>query len=265
MTAGNKIQGVARAIALSICMIAGSVTAAAQTKAQIRANMRKDLGAFVGVCSPVRSDAEAGTMLGLTYGRFGYNGLGFRTGFQFTYDMADIDRSFGVPIAFTYRTGSRTTSQRVADGVISAAGSLFESLWWDDDHPVQSAIMSFLVGLFSQMEFFVGVTPGYVAGSSQSEHVSHWGTSFQENWQRTWTEKTNSFAFTLDGGFCLNYRIGRIDLKVTPAAHYSLTKNYCWHEESGTYDTEGGAVTEHISTTPLRWFFSATGGLSYKF
>lgn len=45
----------------------------------------------------------------------------------------------------------------------------------------------FLMSLFSDMEFFAGLTPGYVAGSSSIPSKSAWGDSWQYR-AETWTE-----------------------------------------------------------------------------
>ena len=49
-------------------------------------------------------------------------------------------------------------------------------------------------------------------------------------------------------------------LKLTPAIHYNLTDNYVHHLST----IENGVVTKD-RTTPLRWFFTLNGGVSFRF
>ena len=121
-------------------------------------------------------------------------------------------------------------------------------------------IGAFLVNLFSDVEFFAGVTPGYIAGASERPKRTSWGTSMPY-WEDTWVEKKNAFSLDLDAGVTLNYSIWRFDLKLTPAFHYNLTGNYLQHVDSG----ENGPEVLKSTTTPLRWFFTLNGGLSFRF
>ena len=90
--------------------------------------------------------------------------------------------------------------------------------------------------------------------------MTSWGGSGQY-WEDTWVEKKNAFSLTLDAGITLNYSIWRFDLKLTPAFHYNLTNNYLYHVDSG----ENGPEVLKSTTTPLRWFFTLNGGLSFRF
>lgn len=84
----------------------------------------------------------------------------------------------------------------------------------------------FLMNLFSDMEFFVGLTPGYVAGASGGLSYSTWGDSWQYK-EEAWTERKNAFSLSIDAGMCLNYSI--------------------WVNK------------------PLRWAFTFCGGIAYRF
>ena len=114
--------------------------------------------------------------------------------------------------------------------------------------------------LFSNMEFFVGVTPGYIQGSSSQEHEAAWGASWQY-WEKSWTEKKSAFSFMLDAGMTLNYSIWRFDIKLAPAFHYGLTGNYLYHVSTGQKDA--GITT--TDTIPIRWFFTFGGGVAFRF
>ena len=221
----------------------------------------RDIGLQVGLNVPVSEKVMIGSdmMLGVSYGQFYYNGLGFRTGFQYAASTADINDVFGVPVAFAYRTHSRSAQERLETGVVGARDAVVYR------HPYGSGSVGdflggFLVNLFSDMEFFAGMTPGYIAGTSETPGKTSWGTS-RQYWEDTWVEKKHAFSLTLDAGMTLNYSIWRFDLKLTPAFHYNLTGNYLYHIDSG----ENGPDVLRSTTIPLRWFFTLNGGLAFRF
>ena len=111
----------------------------------------------------------------------------------------------------------------------------------------------YLISL-SQADLFAGITPGYVSGASEEGHASSY-------YKETWTEKPHSFSLTLDVGGSINYKIWRFDLKAIPAFHYCLTDNYDRH--SALIDMSGKAL--HEKNEPVRWFFSISGGLAFRF
>ena len=221
----------------------------------------RDIGLQVGLNVPMSDKSMIGSdmMLGVSYGQFHYNGLGFRAGFQYAASTANINDVFGVPVAFAYRTKSKSAQERFETGAIGARDAMVYR------HPYGSGnamgfLGGFLVNLFSDMEFFAGVTPGYIAGASERPGRTSWGTAMPY-WEDTWVEKKNAFSLTLDAGMTLNYSIWRFDLKLTPAFHYNLTGNYLQHVDSG----ENGPEVLKSTTTPLRWFFTLNGGLSFRF
>ena len=191
----------------------------------------RDIGLQVGLNVPMAQNVRIGSdlMMGVSYGQFYYNGLGFRTGFQYAASTANINDVFGVPVAFAYRTHSKSAGERLESG---AAGAWNQMMYRGTHRSDATGVLGgFLLNLFSDMEFFAGATPGYIAGASSLE-----------------VEKRHDFSLTLDAGMSLNYSIWRFDLKLTPAVHYNLTNNYLYQ-----------------TTTPLRWFFTLNGGLSFRF
>ena len=221
----------------------------------------RDIGLQVGLNVPMSDKSMIGSdmMLGVSYGQFHYNGLGFRAGFQYAASTANNNDVFGVPVAFAYRTKSKSAQERFETGAIGARDAMVYR------HPYGSGnargfLGGFLVNLLSDMEFFAGMTPGYIAGASERPGRTSWGTAMPY-WEDTWVEKKNAFSLTLDAGMTLNYSIWRFDLKLTPAFHYNLTNNYLYHLDSG----ENGPEVLKSTTTPLRWFFTLNGGLSFRF
>lgn len=219
----------------------------------------RDIGLQAGLNVPMSDKSMIGSdlMLSVSYGQFHYNGLGFRTGFQYAASTANINDVFGVPVAFAYRTKSKSAQDRFESGALGARNQM---VYPDPRRRDAGGIIGgFLLNLFSDMEFFAGMTPGYIAGASETPANTSEMMS-RLYWEDVWVEKKNAFSLTLDAGTTLNYSIWRFDLKLTPAFHYNLTNNYLYHLTAGE---AGGVVKE--TTTPLRWFFSLNGGLSFRF
>ena len=240
------------------------VCAFAQNKPRNLDNLSDDCGVYVGVYAPMYKGQEADVVCGLTYGHFNSFGLGFRTGLQFVSRVAEVDNAFGIPVAFSYRTPARSTNGRVRSGAIAAGETFDYEAIMGYSNPLRGALAAFVANLFSQAEFFAGVTPGLVLGENSNIETAYWGSGMSYR-QNTWTEKNGQFMFTLDAGACANYRIWRFDLKLSPAVHYNLTKNYIHHTETLAQEDGTCMVEVTESEKPLRWFFSMTAGLSFRF
>lgn len=222
----------------------------------------KDISISAGVNVPIYKGVESDAVVNISYGQFFRNGLGFRTGLQWSPSVADVENAFGIPVAFAYKTHSRNAQTRLqsgASGAINAAESEF--IYGGDGSDMAKGFAGgFLMNLFSNMEFFAGITPGYIAGQSGQTHKASWGDSLQY-WEETSTQKRHDFYITLDAGMCLNYSIWRFDIKLMPAFHYNLADSLIRHRANGE---ESVGVTASDATA-LRWFFSFCGGLSFNF
>lgn len=220
----------------------------------------KDISLYAGVNVPMYKGVESGPVFGLNYGQFFLNGLGFRAGLLWSPSLADVDNVFGTPVSFVYRTKARTTLERVYYGAVGAADTMENNIRYGNGYGTASSLVGgFLLNLFRDMEYFVGITPGYIAGQSSSKHETTWGSSFQY-WENTWTEKKNAFSLTLDAGLTLNYSIWRFDLKLTPAFHYNLINSLMYQTTKGE---EAVGITG-TDTQPIRWFFTLSGGLAFR-
>lgn len=221
----------------------------------------KDISLSAGVNVPIYKELESDAVFNVSYGQFFRNGLGYRAGLQWIPSVADVSNAFGMPVAFAYRTKARTSRERVYAGAMGSADVISRDFGYGNEYgDAGNVAAAFLMNLFSDMEFFIGITPGYIAGSSSQEHEATWGASWQ-HWKKSWTEKKYAFSFTLDAGMTLNYSIWRFDLKITPAFHYGLTNNFLYHVSSG----EKGADITTTDTLPIRWFFTFSGGVAYRF
>ena len=193
----------------------------------------KDISLSAGVNVPIYKDLESDAVINVSYGQFFRNGLGFRAGLQWNPSVVNVSNAFGTPVAFAYRTKTRTSRERICAGVEGSADVISQGAVYDNECGTTGNVVSaFFMNLFSNMEFFVGFTPGYIQGSSSQEHEAVWGASWQY-WEKSWTEKKSAFSFMLDAGMTLNYSIWRFDIKLTPAFHYGLTGNYLYHVSTG--------------------------------
>lgn len=193
-----------------------SVNATAQTK---------DISLTAGVYTPLYQGVSGGLSMNLNYGQFNESGLGFRTGLQWVKRISQTDNAFGIPVAIAWRSPSRSGLDRAQ----SRTGGSYRGYGYASlPDAAGSLLAGFIMNLFSDVEFFAGATPGWVAGSS-------------------------SFSLTLDAGMCINYSIWRFDIKLMPAFHYDplgSVKSYSRTNPAGT---------------PLNWYFSFSGGLAFRF
>ena len=216
-----------------------------------------EIFATVGVNVPMYKIMESDVVVGLHYGHYYPNGVGFRTGFQYIPTVVDIDNSISLPLAVTYRTVSRTTSAKLTSAAYGAA----RTQGYDGENAFKYGLVSFLMNLFDRLEFHVGLTPGYVAGKSREIYPSYHYSGLGY-WEKTWTEKPSSFSLSADAGFDISFRIWRFDLKLMPVFHYNITNNYIYHIQKGIRGSD-----EVIRTTvkPIKWFFTFNGGLAFRF
>ena len=216
-----------------------------------------EIFATVGVNVPMYKNMESDVVVGLHYGHYYPNGVGFRTGFHYIPTVVEIDNGFSVPLAITYRTGSRSRTAKLASAAYGAA----RTQDFDGESAFKYGLASFLMNLFDRLEFHAGLTPGYVAGKSREMYPSY-HNSGMGYWEKKWTEKPSSFSLSADAGFDISFRIWRFDLKLMPAFHYNITNNYKYHIQKGIRGSD-----EVLSTTvkPIKWFFTFHGGLAFRF
>ena len=221
-----------------------------QTQAQTRERFDREAGFIAGVMVPIDKDFDGDVTFGLTYEKFYINGLGIRTGLQYTPYTAKLDHSFGVPIALAYRWGKRNDTW-YEDGFRAARISR------ETGGSKGNALGSFLLNLNRGTEFYAGITPGYVAAKKSGLH------EFKDHQFKTerYTENGSPLFLSLDAGAALNYPIGRVSLNLNPAIHYVLTNTYKVHTVT-TDLIDGSTVAKDRC---IRWLFSICGGLSFTF
>ena len=212
------------------------VASAFQTQAQERKGFNREAGFTTGVMVPMDKDFGGDVTFGLTYEKFYINGLGLRTGLQYTPYTAKLDHTFGVPLAVAYRWSKKGSWAERAFG---------------------STLANILLSLNKGTEIFAGITPGYVAAKKSGLHVS---TDSNFKTER-YTENGSPLFLSLDAGMVYSYPIGRVSLNVNPAFHYVLTDTYKVH----TVTTDLIDGTTDTKDRVIRWLFSICGGLSFAF
>lgn len=218
-----------------------------------------DISISVGTYVPMYKGVQSDAVTTLSYGQFYKNNIGFRAGLKWNPYILNINNAFGVPVAFVYKTNTKSSKDRFNSGIISATESA-KYPYSNSANQINNFFAAFLINLFSDIEFFAGLTPGYTAGSASTISESSWGESFKY-WRRTWFEKNNAFSITADAGFNLNYRIWHFNLKLSPSLHYNILNTYVQHTTYG----EVGIPEETNESKSIKWFFSFSGGLSWLF
>ena len=209
---------------------------AMQIKAQERNGYNREIGFTTGVMVPMDRDFSGDVTFGLTYEKFYINGLGIRTGLQYTPYTAKLDHTFGVPVAVAHRWSKKGNWAERASG---------------------STLSNILLSLNKGTEIYAGITPGYVAAKKSGLHVStdeHFKTE-------RYTENGSPLFLSLDAGMSYSYPIGRVSLNLNPAFHYVLTDTYKVHTVKT--DLVDGSTT--AKDRCIRWLFCICGGISFAF
>lgn len=207
-----------------------------QNKQQVNiARLYKDIEFSAGVMIPVKGNLGSFAMYQLTYGHYYNNGLGFKVGAQYIPEMCDNENIIGVPIAFAYRSQLSGYKDALLNGMENMVGTAVFNPQDITDDP-RGLLTSFISGLVSRSEFFVGVTPDFIMG--------------EKDWPQA-----HRFGLTADLGLRLSWRIWRFCLNFTPAFHYRVTNNH------GICTSTG--FNSSPSFEPSRGFVSFQGGLSF--
>lgn len=248
-----------KTILIAVALLCSAATMSAQTTT-LPKNDRISL--TVGQNIPISNSADGDIVLNLNYSHTYQNGFGLKGGFQYSPSVADVDNAFGLPLAATYRTKSRQSKDRLYSGIQGVEGTMsWNSRYYDNSF--RDILCSFLVNLFSDVEFSAGLTPGYIAGKSSVPGIGIWANGSDVSWKRHWTELVSPVSLTADLGITLNYSIGRVELYFTPVYHYSITGNYRIHVESGFGSTDSIPLSRN--THFLRSFATISGGLAFRF
>lgn len=221
-----------------------------QIHAQNSKRYDREAGFTAGVMVPMDKDFGGEVTFGLTYEKFYINGLGIRTGLQYTPYTAKLDHTFGVPIALAYRW-SKKNDTWYEDGFRAARISA------ETGGSKGNALGSFLLNLNRGTEFYEGITPGYVVAKESGLHK--WSDRHFKT--ERYTENGSPLFLSLDAGMALNYPIGRVSLNLNPAIHYVLTNTYKVH--TVTTDLIDGSTS--AKDRYIRWLFSICGGISFAF
>lgn len=218
----------------------------------------QDFRFTAGVRIPVESSrANSGEVMSLTYGRYNDKGFGLRGGVQWMFENMDINDYLGVPLSVCWSSGKRTFKESLEKGVYNAAwGAFHDKLYYGTDPDAGSVLGGFFTGLFNRIEFFAGLTPGYIFGHSDSGYSGGTGSL-------NYMSLNNRFCLTADAGLSLSIPIWRFQLSVIPSFHYFITDNY--REVGVNRVTHDGGTDEYTSDKARSWQFSIQGGLSFSF
>ena len=203
------IQGHFRSILIKFLLISGLMLCGFPLFAgNQNENRKNDIGIIAGGYFPMYKNSGEGVVAGLTYSNWTSRGLGFRTGFQYISKATYVDNILGIPVAVAYRTKGKDPYARIDNALNSAAES--DRYPYDSySENMRNTFFNFLLGLFSNAEFYAGITPGYIIGNDSSTRSNSWSSGEKTHRQDSWTEVKNRFCTSLDAGMNLNFRIWR--------------------------------------------------------
>lgn len=222
----------------------------------------QDIRLTAGVRIPIeRSRANSGEVISITYGKYNDKGFGVRGGVQWMFENMDINDYLGVPLSVSWSSGRRTFRQTLEGGLENTVRVAYNNKYYYNQNPtVDSVLGSFFTGLFNRIEFFAGLTPGYIFGPNDDSprHGTYGGVKGE-----SYMYIKNRFSLTADAGFGLTFQVWRFKLSVLPSVHYFITDNYR-EVNNRSYNTPTG--TENNFTDKSRsWQLSIQGGLSFCF
>ena len=216
----------------------------------------RELSGGVGFNTPFSDSNGADAVYWMNYSHYLGRHTGVRFGAQFMPESMGVDGYVGLPVAMSFRTGMRQTSDAYVYGGVLAL-DLLDAFIWDDGDFFTNALAVFLLSLVNRAEFFVGLTPGYVYGSSHLYQGYYYGADGNRYNETYGTRKAHSLYCSADAGINLSWRIWRFTLNMTPAVHYNVTGNYHMYSVN--------EETVHPQDSPVRWFFGMNFGLGFLF
>ena len=217
--------------------------------AQRQNPLNQEITFSTGYLDPFDKEFSGDITFNILYHKYFFNGLGLRTGLQYTPTIAKLDHTFGVPLAVSYRWNNK--GDLMENGFRSAKTSR------ETGGNIKDGLFNFLLGLNRGTEFHLGFTPGHVAASKSG--LKAW-TDGQIKTEQ-YTENGSPFFLSLDGGMAFHYPIGRVSLNLNPAIHYVLTDTYKVH----TVTTDMLSGQSQANDRYVRWLFSVCGGISFSF
>ena len=217
--------------------------------AQRQNPLNQEITFSTGYLDPFDKEFSGDITFNILYHKYFFNGLGLRTGLQYTPTIAKLDHTFGVPLAVSYRWNNK--GDLMENGFRSAKTSR------ETGGNIKDGLFNFLLGLNRGTEFHLGLTPGYVAASKSG--LKAW-TDGQIKTEQ-YTENGSPLFLSLDGGMAFHYHIGRVSLNLNPAIHYVLTDTYKVH----TVTTDMLSGQSQANDRYVRWLFSVCGGISFSF
>lgn len=244
-------------VVLAVISLTGSVASAQKVHSD-----NQDIRFTAGVRIPIEhSRANSGEVMSLTYGKYNDKGFGFHGGVQWMFENMDINDYLGLPLSVSWSSGRRTFKQTLEDGLENTLRNAYHNKYYYNQNPtIDNVVGSFFTGLFNRIEFFAGLTPGYIFGPNDDSprHGTYGGVKGE-----SYMYIKNRFSLTADAGFGLSFNIWRFKLSVLPSVHYFITDNYR-EVNNKSYTTPTGTESD-FTDQAKSWQFSIQGGLSFSF
>ena len=194
---------------------------------------------------------------------------GWRTGVQYAQLNDPVDHYVGLPLAAVYRFHTSPYDGRLQKAIDKSLDDLSWNLGGDppdyEKDRMRGSVVANMINIFlRRIEFFAGITPGYLLGEeSNPTSVSGMTTSDGPIWMKTGFLLNNRFSLAADAGVTLSIPLWRFSLDITPAVHCLFTNNVS--ENSQSFDFKNNNPIGQPNVKPVRWLFSVSGGVSFMF
>ncbi len=218
-----------------------------------------DIEFSAGLITALGSSASNGEVIRLTYSHYYYNNMGYKVGLQFANDFMNT-KLLATPISFSYKTKDFTKRfEKAWNNSFGEHPHNTNNQFVDRHSSFSSDFMNFFLNLLSGTEFFIGLTPGYILKNDNSSYE----IIKDDFYSRSFTKVNYKPYLSADLGVSLNFRIWRINLKMTPAIHYIITNTYIEGHKSINKVAQG--LETRTTFKNINWQFTFCGGLSYMF
>ena len=216
----------------------------------------QELSAGIGAATTFKNNTGNDISYWLNYSKYYSRHVGGRFGVQYMPEYMGVRDFVSFPMAFSLRTGMREANETMTYGALLAIDML-DAWLWESDNLIVDMLAVLVLSLINRAEFYVGLTPGYIAGPDSLHETTYLNADGTIGTRVQGIRKAGDFYCSADAGLSFSWRIWRFTLNISPVVHYNFTGNY--HIYSNTESTV------HPQDTPMPWLFSMNFGIGYLF
>ena len=216
----------------------------------------QELSAGIGAATTFKNNTGNDISYWLNYSKYYSRHVGGRFGVQYMPEYMGVRDFVSFPMAFSLRTGMREANETMTYGALLAIDML-DAWLWESDNLIVDMLAVLVLSLINRAEFYVGLTPGYIAGPDSLHETTYLNADGTIGTRVQGIRKAGDFYCSADAGLSFSWRIWRFTLNISPVVHYNFTGNYHIYSNN--------EFTVHPQDTPIRWLFSMNFGIGYLF